>query len=65
MRNWFYVEEHCYAIDLIIRKDKVRGVYNIGGHNEKTILEVVKIIIKKLDWILATKLNDGIKKTIN
>lgn len=48
VRDWLYVEDHCSAIDLIIRKGKVGEVYNIGGHNEKTNLEVVKTIIKKL-----------------
>ena len=49
VRDWLYVEDHCSAIDLIIRKGKVGEVYNIGGHNEKTNLEVVKTIIKELD----------------
>ena len=45
VRDWLYVEDHCVAIDLIIRNGKVGEVYNIGGHNEKTNLEVVKIIL--------------------
>ena len=49
VRDWLYVEDHCVAIDLIIRKGKVGEVYNIGGHNEKTNLEVVKIILKELN----------------
>lgn len=48
VRDWLYVEDHCSAIDLIIRKGRVGEVYNIGGHNEKTNLEVVKTIIKEL-----------------
>ena len=48
VRDWLYVEDHCSAIDLIIRKGTVGEVYNIGGHNEKTNLEVVKTIIKEL-----------------
>lgn len=48
VRDWLYVEDHCSAIDLIIRKGKIGEVYNIGGHNERTNLEVVKIIIKEL-----------------
>lgn len=46
--DWLYVEDHCNAIDLIIRQGRVGEVYNIGGHNEKTNLEVVKIILKEL-----------------
>lgn len=48
VRDWLYVEDHCSAIDLIIRKGKIGKVYNIGGHNEHTNLEVVKTIIKEL-----------------
>lgn len=48
VRDWLYVEDHCKAIDLIVRKGTVGEVYNIGGHNEKTNLEVVKTVIKQL-----------------
>lgn len=48
VRDWLYVEDHCSAIDLIIRQGCVGEVYNIGGHNEKTNLEVVKTILKEL-----------------
>ncbi len=48
VRDWLYVEDHCRAIDLILRKGKVGEVYNIGGHNEKTNLEVVKTILKQV-----------------
>lgn len=49
IRDWLYVEDHCRAIDLIIHKGTVGEVYNIGGHNEKTNLEVVKTILKELE----------------
>lgn len=49
VRDWLYVEDHCKAIDLIIRNGRVGEVYNIGGHNEKANIEVVKIILEKLD----------------
>jgi len=49
VRDWLYVGDHCTAIDLILHKGKVGEVYNIGGHNEKTNLEVVKTILKELD----------------
>lgn len=48
VRDWLYVEDHCAAIDMIIHKGTVGEVYNIGGHNEKTNLEVVKTILKEL-----------------
>ena len=49
VRDWLYVEDHCSAIDLVIRKGRVGEVYNIGGHNERTNLQVVKTILKELD----------------
>lgn len=48
VRDWLYVEDHCIAIDLIIRKGTVGEVYNIGGHNERTNLEVVKTVLAEL-----------------
>ena len=48
VRDWLYVEDHCKAIDLIIHKGKVGEVYNVGGHNEKQNIEIVKIICKEL-----------------
>lgn len=48
VRDWLYVEDHCSAIDLIIRKGRVGEIYNIGGHNERTNLQVVKTILKEL-----------------
>ncbi len=48
IRDWLHVEDHCIAIDLILKKGKVGEVYNIGGHNEKTNLTVVKTILKQL-----------------
>lgn len=49
VRDWLHVEDHCRAIDLVLHKGKVGEVYNVGGHNEKTNIEVVKEILKKLD----------------
>lgn len=49
VRDWLYVEDHCNAIDLIIHKGRVGEIYNIGGHNERTNLEVVKAILKELN----------------
>ena len=48
VRDWLYVEDHCSAIDLIIRRGRVGEVYNIGGHNERTNMQVVKTILKAL-----------------
>lgn len=48
VRDWLYVEDHCSAIDLIIHNGRNGEVYNVGGHNERTNLEVVKTILKEL-----------------
>ena len=48
VRDWLYVRDHCKAIDLILEKGRLGEVYNIGGHNEKTNLEVVKTVLKIL-----------------
>ena len=48
VRDWLYVGDHCTAIDLIVRNGRDGEVYNIGGHNERTNLEVVKTILKEL-----------------
>ncbi|MDK2585464.1 dTDP-glucose 4,6-dehydratase [Romboutsia sedimentorum] len=49
VRDWLHVYDHCSAIDLILNNGKIGEIYNVGGHNEKTNLEVVKIIIKELN----------------
>ncbi|WP_088228894.1 dTDP-glucose 4,6-dehydratase [Desulfosporosinus sp. FKB] len=48
IRDWLYVKDHCKAIDLVMRKGRSGEVYNIGGHNEKTNLEVVMTILREL-----------------
>lgn len=48
VRDWLYVEDHCRAIDLIIHAGKVGEVYNVGGHNEKRNIDIVRIICQEL-----------------
>ncbi|GHS93416.1 dTDP-glucose 4,6-dehydratase [Synergistales bacterium] len=48
VRDWLYVEDHCAAIDLIIRKGREGEVYNVGGHNEMRNIDIVKLICKEL-----------------
>ena len=45
VRDWLYVEDHCRAIDLILENGRVGEIYNIGGHNEKKNIEVVKTVL--------------------
>lgn len=49
IRDWLYVEDHCEAIDLVFHNGKSGERYNIGGHNEKRNIEIVKLILKHLD----------------
>lgn len=48
VRDWLFVEDHCKAIDLILEKGRIGEIYNIGGHNERTNLEVVKTVLRIL-----------------
>ena len=48
VRDWLYVEDHCRAIDLIVRKGTVGELYNVGGHNEMRNIDIVKLICKEL-----------------
>ena len=48
VRDWLYVYDHCSAIDTVLHKGKIGEVYNIGGHNEKTNLEITKIILNAM-----------------
>ena len=60
VRDWLYVEDHCKAIDLIVHKGRLGEIYNVGGHNEKTNLEVVRTILNILgkDESLITYVKD-------
>lgn len=48
VRDWLYVYDHCAAIDTVLHKGKFGEVYNIGGHNEKTNMEITKIILEAM-----------------
>ena len=49
IRDWLYVEDHCIAIDIVINSGTVGEIYNIGGHNERTNIQIVKTIINYLN----------------
>ena len=48
VRDWLYVEDHCRAIDLVVRKGRDGEVYNVGGHNEMRNIDIVRLICKEL-----------------
>ncbi len=60
VRDWLYVTDHCKAIDLIITNGRVGEIYNVGGHNERTNIDIVKTILKELggDESLITYVTD-------
>ncbi|MBM7654740.1 dTDP-glucose 4,6-dehydratase [Neobacillus cucumis] len=49
IRDWLHVEDHCQAIDLVLHNGRVGEVYNVGGNNERTNIEIVKTILKHLN----------------
>lgn len=52
VRDWLYVEDHCKAIEIVLHKGKTGEVYNIGGHNEKKNIDIVKLVIKTIRDIM-------------
>jgi len=48
VRDWLFVEDHCAAIDLVVREGRPGEVYNVGGHNERTNLQVVRAVLAEL-----------------
>lgn len=61
VRDWLHVEDHCAAIDLILRKGRIGEVYNVGGHNERPNIFIVKTIIEQLHDRLQ---DDGISEEL-
>ncbi|MEE6075169.1 dTDP-glucose 4,6-dehydratase [Avibacterium paragallinarum] len=58
IRDWLFVEDHIRALHLVLTKGKIGGIYNIGGNNERTNLEVVKAICKHLEDLVPDKPNN-------
>lgn len=52
VRDWLYVKDHCKAIDLVLHQGRAGEVYNVGGHNEKTNLEIVKLTIRTIRQLM-------------
>lgn len=64
VRDWLYVEDHCKAIDLVVRNGRDGEVYNVGGHNEKRNIEIVKLIIRTIHQLMIEQpaYRDALKK---
>ena len=64
VRDWLYVEDHCFAIDLVLKDAKIGEIYNIGGHNEKQNIEIVKIVVKELKRGYDEKISEALIKHV-
>ena len=65
IRDWLFVEDHCKAIDMVATGGKIGEVYNIGGHNERPNIFIVKTIIKQLSERLGDpEINEGLIKHV-
>ena len=53
VRDWLYVEDHCKAIDMVIHQGRAGEVYNVGGHNEKQNIEIVKLTIRTIRQLMT------------
>ena len=62
VRDWLYVEDHCKAIDLVVREGKDGEVYNVGGHNEMKNIDIVKLTIKTIHDMLEE--NKDLRKVL-
>lgn len=64
VRDWLYVEDHCKAIDMVCSDGAVGEVYNVGGHNERPNIFIVKTIIKLLGEKVDPKINESLIKYV-
>ena len=61
VRDWLYVDDHCRAIDLVASRGRAGEIYNVGGHNERTNLQIVTTILRQLhDRLGDDEINDGL-----
>ena len=58
VRDWLYVEDHCKAIDMVVRNGRLGEVYNVGGHNERTNIQIVKKVISYLHENVDEKITE-------
>lgn len=64
IRDWLFVEDHTKAIDMVINNGIIGEVYNIGGHNEKTNIEIVDIVISYLNQNVDKQITEKLKKYV-
>jgi dTDP-glucose 4,6-dehydratase len=64
VRDWLYVEDHCKAIDMVINKGRIGAIYNVGGHNERTNIEIVKTVIKYLNENYDSNITESLIRNV-
>ncbi|MBI6873661.1 dTDP-glucose 4,6-dehydratase [Clostridium aciditolerans] len=64
IRDWLYVKDHCKAIDMVINKGRLGEVYNVGGHNERTNIQLVKTVINYLNENVDKKITESLIKYV-
>ena len=64
VRDWLYVEDHCKAIDMVIREGRLGEVYNVGGHNERTNIAIVKTVIDYLNKNVDSAITEDLIKYV-
>lgn len=64
VRDWLYVEDHCKAIDMVINNGKLGEVYNVGGHNERTNIQIVKTVIEYLNETVDKEITEALIKYV-
>ena len=62
VRDWLFVEDHCKAIDMVVRNGRDGEIYNVGGHNEMKNIDIVKLTIKTIHDMMAT--NKELRKVL-
>ncbi len=60
VRDWLFVEDHCKAIDMVIKEGKPGEVYNVGGHNERTNITIVKTIINHIKDVVDPSVSENL-----
>ncbi|MGG7178098.1 dTDP-glucose 4,6-dehydratase [Clostridium paraputrificum] len=64
IRDWLYVEDHCKAIDMVINSGRLGEVYNVGGHNERTNIQIVDTVINYLNKNVDKEITEELKKYV-
>ncbi|WP_446787720.1 dTDP-glucose 4,6-dehydratase [Macellibacteroides fermentans] len=64
IRDWLYVEDHCKAIDITLERGRIGEVYNVGGHNERTNIQIVKTVISYINEHVDKEVTENLIKYV-